>query len=143
MNSIKHLEELKKKIEEIPETSLSLQEQNIIKFIKRELEKELELFIKTEKNFEDKKWEGILSNLFQILQRTNAIFWFLLRPEVSSTLVGSKIVGVIDDLVNVLSYSVSEIIIRIKANMKEIGIESLTVNISATPPSITVSLTMK
>ncbi|MEM1626504.1 MAG: hypothetical protein QXV69_04380 [Sulfolobaceae archaeon] len=143
MNSIKYLEELKRKVDEIPETSLSLQEQNIMKFLKRELEKELELFIQTEKNFEEKKWEGLLSNLFQILQRTNAIYWFLLRPEVSSTLVGSKIAGIIDEIVNILSYSVSEIIMKIKLNIKEIGIDSITINISATPPSITLSITMK
>jgi hypothetical protein len=143
MEAVKLLEDTKLKIESISEAGLSFHEQEIIKFLKKELNKELILIYNFNKNFDVKRWEHVISNFFQLLQRTNIIYSFIMRPEIMTTLMNSKIYDIVDEVVTILSYSVNEAIMKIKSNLKEIGIESITVNISANPPSITISMVMK
>ncbi|AWR94625.1 hypothetical protein [Acidianus brierleyi] len=137
------MENLYREIEGLQQINLSLAEQGILSFLKEQARKEEDLILEFEKNISEKKWDESLISFFQLGQRTNLIFSYLVQPAVISSLSSSKIAEIAQDLVDCLSTTIAEAVISLKNNMKNIGIESITSSLNSNPPSINISLVLK
>jgi hypothetical protein len=134
---------LYQEIEGLQQINLSLAEQGILSFLKEQAKKEEDLITEFEKDISEKKWDESLVSFFQLSQRTNLIFSYLVQPAVISSLSSSKIAEIAQELVDCLSITIAEAIIALKNNMKNIGIESITASLNANPPSINISMVLK
>ncbi len=137
------MENLYQEIEGLQQVNLSLAEQGILLFLKEEAKKEENLILEFEKNISEKKWDDSLVSFFQLAQRTNLIFSYLVQPAVISSLSSSKIAKIAQDLVDCLSVTIAEAVISLKNNMKSLGIESITSSLNSNPPTINVSIVLK
>jgi len=137
------MENLYREIEGLQQINLSLAEQGILSFLKEEARKEEELILEFEKDISEKKWNESLVSFFQLSQRTNLIFSFLVQPAVISSFSSSKIAEIAQDLVDCLSAIIAEAVISLKNNMKNLGIESITSSLNSNPPTINISIVIK
>ncbi|AOL16995.1 hypothetical protein BFU36_10055 [Sulfolobus sp. A20] len=143
MKAIERLNETIGKINEINESELSISEVDLLKFLKNQMMKSKNLFEAFSRSIDQKDWDNVLSYTFQILQRSNSIFGYLTQPTVLSLVSKSRLAGVIDNISDTLAFSVSEMIVVLKQNNKVLNIDSITINISSNPPSLSVSLVIK
>ncbi|MCY0849533.1 hypothetical protein [Sulfuracidifex metallicus] len=136
-------DEVYEQLNSIRENELSFNEVDTVRFVKSQIQKIKGNISEIEKASQDKRWEEMLANFFQLLEKINVINIYLMQPTSLSMLMKEKISGVIENLIASISYSVAEATLLIKENAKEIGIESINVSVSGTPATINVSLSMK
>jgi hypothetical protein len=65
------------------------------------------------------------------------------QPAVFSMISRSKLSENIENIIDSLAFSVSEMIIVLKQNNKSLGIDTITVNMSSNPPSMSISVVIK
>ncbi|MEM0131195.1 MAG: hypothetical protein QXN74_03715 [Saccharolobus sp.] len=143
MKAIERLNESINKIDNVNENELSINEIDLLKFVKSQINKTKFLFQFFDKNVNEKVWDDVLSSAFQILQRVNAIFGYLAQPTVLSLVSKSRLSEIAENIIDTLAFSVSEMIIILKQNNKMLGIDSITVNIGSNPPSFSISVVIK
>ncbi|WOE50188.1 hypothetical protein RQ359_001696 [Sulfuracidifex metallicus DSM 6482 = JCM 9184] len=136
-------DEVYEQLNSIKENELSFNEVDTVRFVKSQIQKMKGNLSEIENASQDKRWEDMLANFFQLLEKINIINIYLLQPTSLSMLMKEKISGIIENLIASISYSVAEATLLIKENAKEIGIESINVSVSGTPATINVSLSMK
>jgi hypothetical protein len=136
-------DEVYEQLNSIRENELSFNEVDTVRFVKSQIQKIKGNLSEIENASHDKRWEEMLANFFQLLEKINVINIYLMQPTSLSMLMKEKISGIIENLIASISYSVAEATLLIKENAKEIGIESINVSISGTPATINVSLSMK
>ncbi|MUN29298.1 hypothetical protein [Sulfuracidifex metallicus] len=136
-------DEVYEQLNSIRENELSFNEVDTVRFVKSQIQKMKGNLSEIENASQDKRWEDMLANFFQLLEKINIINIYLLQPTSLSMLMKEKISGIIENLIASISYSVAEATLLIKENAKEIGIESINVSVSGTPATINVSLSMK
>ncbi|MEM0363586.1 MAG: hypothetical protein QXH75_07285 [Sulfolobaceae archaeon] len=144
MKAIERLSESINKIDSVNENELSINEIDLLRFVKTQINKTKFLFEIFDKSVNEKVWDDVLSSTFQILQRVNAIFSYLTQPTVLSLVSKkSKLSEIVENIIDTLAFSVSEMIIILKQNNKMLGIDSITVNIGSNPPSFSISVVIK
>ncbi|MEM4884409.1 MAG: hypothetical protein QXO77_02710 [Saccharolobus sp.] len=144
MKAIERLNESINKIDSVNENELSINEIDLLRFVKSQINKTKFLFEFFDKSVNEKVWDDVLSSTFQILQRVNAIFGYLTQPTVLSLVSKkSKLSEIVENIIDTLAFSVSEMIIILKQNNKMLGIDSITVNIGSNPPSFSISVVIK
>ncbi|MEM0304355.1 MAG: hypothetical protein QW685_04745 [Saccharolobus sp.] len=143
MKAIERLNESINKIDSVNENELSINEIDLLRFVKSQINKTKFLFQFFDKNVNEKVWDDVLSSAFQILQRVNAIFGYLAQPTVLSLVSKSRLSEIAENIIDTLAFSVSEMIIILKQNNKMLGIDSITVNIGSNPPSFSISVVIK
>ncbi|MEM1629210.1 MAG: hypothetical protein QW214_05730 [Saccharolobus sp.] len=144
MKAIERLSESINKIDSVNENELSINEIDLLRFVKSQINKTKFLFEIFDKSVNEKVWDDVLSSTFQILQRVNAIFSYLTQPTVLSLVSKkSKLSEIVENIIDTLAFSVSEMIIILKQNNKMLGIDSITVNIGSNPPSFSISVVIK
>ncbi|MEM3280694.1 MAG: hypothetical protein QW440_01875 [Saccharolobus sp.] len=143
MKAIERLNESINKIDSVNENELSINEIDLLRFVKSQINKTKFLFEFFDKNVNEKVWDDVLSSAFQILQRVNAIFGYLAQPTVLSLVSKSRLSEIAENIIDTLAFSVSEMIIILKQNNKMLGIDSITVNIGSNPPSFSISVVIK
>ncbi|BAB67356.1 hypothetical protein [Sulfurisphaera tokodaii] len=136
-------EDLIKKLETISEAGLSFNEAEILKFLKAESKKQLEIFDKLENSIKLQNWNEAISNFLILVERINVSLLFLLQPTNYSTLVNSRISSLFEEYLSIISLYVSSSLLQLRPNLKKIGIESITASISSNPPSINISMVIK
>ena len=136
-------EDLIRKLENTSEAGLSFNEAEILKFLKVETKKQLDIFNKLEESIKEQKWGEALSNLLILVERINVSLLFLMQPTNYSILVSSKISSLFEEYLSVISQSISYSLLELRPNLKKIGIESITATVSANPPSINISMVVK
>ncbi|MEM3291579.1 MAG: hypothetical protein QXY60_02375 [Saccharolobus sp.] len=143
MKAIERLNESINKIDSVNENELSINEIDLLRFVKSQINKTKFLFEFFDKSVNEKVWDDVLSSTFQILQRVNAIFGYLTQPTVLSLVSKSRLSETVENIIDTLAFSVSEMIIILKQNNKMLGIDSITVNIGSNPPSFSISVVIK
>jgi len=136
-------DEVYEQLNSIRENELSFNEVDTVRFVKSQIQKIKGNLSEIENASQNKRWEEMLANFLQLLEKINVINIYLMQPTSLSMLMKEKISGIIENLIASISYSVAEATLLIKENAKEIGIESINVSISGTPATINVSLSMK
>lgn len=136
-------EDLIKKLENTNEAGLSFNEAEILRFLKAESKKQLDIFKKFEENIKEQKWSEALSNFLILIERINVALLFLMQPTNYSILVNSKISDLFEEYLSIISLCVSNSLLELRPNLKKIGIESITASVSANPPSINISMVVK
>jgi len=130
-------------LNKINESELGINELDLLRFLKNQLSKSKSLFESFSKSIDEKRWDDVLSYTFQISQRVNSIFGYLVQPAVFSMISRSKLSENIENIIDSLAFSVSEMIIVLKQNNKSLGIDTITVNMSSNPPSMSISVVIK
>ncbi|WP_338603781.1 hypothetical protein V6M85_05040 [Sulfolobus tengchongensis] len=143
MKAVERLNETIDELNKINESELSINELDLLKFLKNQLLKSKTLFESFSKNVDEKRWDDVLSYTFQILQRINSIFGYLVQPTILSMISRSKLSAMVENIIDTLAFSASEMIVVLKQNNKSLGIDSITVNIGSNPPSISISVVIK
>ena len=138
------LDNLVKKLDEVSSTSLSFNENEALKFLKAEVKKQRELL----KNFEDalagERWAEALASFVLLAERINIIFVYIFQPSNITLLTSdSKISPYIEEYISLASLIISSGILKLRPNLKKIGVESINVSISANPPSVSLSMVVK
>ncbi|EZQ02096.1 MULTISPECIES: hypothetical protein [Acidianus] len=134
---------VKREIGDLRSNALSVTEQNILDFIENQVNKEDELFNAFEQSVNEKKFNEALILFFQVIQRTNLMYSYIFQPNIISMLANAKIATVVQDLIDCLSEIVADVVATIKANIKEMGLESISVTMLSNPPSINITLGIK
>lgn len=134
---------IRKELDKISETKLSVAEQGIVFFLKEQIEKEESLLSDFETMINQKNFSSALNSFFQLIQRTNLMYAYLIQPSILAMLSNEKISKLIQDVIDCVAQIVSDIVILFRDNLKQIGLESITVNINSNPPAINISLAIK
>ena len=134
---------LREELNSLSETSLSIAEQGILQFIKEQIDKEEELVNNFDKSTSEQNYDKAISDFFQLIQRTNLMYAYIMQPSVISMLSNEKFSKIVQDLVDCISQIISDVVLTFKHNIKQFGLESVSVNISSNPPSIGISLAIK
>lgn len=136
-------EDLIKKVESTSEAGLSFNEAELLKFLKVESKKQLEIFDKLDNSIKSQNWSEAISNFLILVERINVSLLFLMQPTNYSSLVNSRISSLFEEYLNVVSLYISSSLLELRPNLKKIGIESITASISANPPSVNISMVIK
>jgi len=136
-------EDFIKKLENTNEAGLGFNEAEILRFLKAEGKKQLDIFNKLEESIKEQKWSEALSNLLILVERINVSLLFLMQPTNYSVLVSSKISSLFEEYLSIVSLYISYSLLELRPNLKKIGIESITATVSANPPSISISMVVK
>ncbi|ACP36985.1 conserved hypothetical protein [Sulfolobus islandicus Y.G.57.14] len=143
MKAVERLDNTMAELNKINESELGINELDLLRFLKNQLSKSKSLFESFSKSIDEKRWDDVLSYTFQISQRVNSIFGYLVQPAVFSMISRSKLSENIENIIDSLAFSVSEMIIVLKQNNKSLGIDTITVNMSSNPPSMSISVVIK
>jgi len=144
MNAIERLDEcINELYYSVNESELSINEMDLLKFLRGQIIKSKSLLEIFSKSVNEKRWDDVLSSTFQLLQRANSIFGYLVQPTILSLVSKSKLSAIIENVIDSLAFAISEMIVVLKQNNKMIGIDSITVNIASNPPSVSVSVVIK
>ncbi|ACP34247.1 conserved hypothetical protein [Sulfolobus islandicus L.S.2.15] len=143
MKAVERLDNTMVELNKINESELGINELDLLRFLKNQLSKSKSLFESFSKSIDEKRWDDVLSYTFQISQRVNSIFGYLVQPAVFSMISRSKLSENIENIIDSLAFSVSEMIIVLKQNNKSLGIDTITVNMSSNPPSMSISVVIK
>ncbi|MUM64789.1 hypothetical protein D1867_05920 [Acidianus infernus] len=134
---------LREELNNLSETNLSIAEQGILQFIKEQIDKEEELVSNFDKSTSENNYDKAVSDFFQLIQRTNLMYAYIMQPSVLSMLSNEKFSKIVQDLLDCISQIISDVVLTFKHNMKQFGLESVNVNITSNPPSISISLAIK
>ncbi|ADB85895.1 hypothetical protein [Saccharolobus islandicus] len=143
MKAVERLDNTMAELNKINESELGINELDLLRFLKNQLSKSKSLFESFSKSIDEKRWDDVLSYTFQISQRVNSIFGYLVQPAVFSMISRSKLSENIENIIDSLAFSISEMIIVLKQNNKSLGIDTITVNMSSNPPSMSISVVIK
>ncbi|QGA53447.1 hypothetical protein GFS03_02010 [Sulfolobus sp. E5-1-F] len=143
MKAVERLNNTLAELNKINESELGINELDLLRFLKNQLSKSKSLFEYFSKSIDEKRWDDVLSYTFQISQRVNSIFGYLVQPAVFSIVSRSKLSENIENIIDSLAFSISEMIIALKQNNKSLGIDTITVNMSSNPPSMSISVVIK
>ncbi|MCH4815400.1 MAG: hypothetical protein QXY87_06775 [Saccharolobus sp.] len=143
MKAVERLDNTMAELNKINESELGINELDLLRFLKNQLSKSKSLFESFSKSIDEKRWDDVLSYTFQISQRVNSIFGYLVQPAVFSMISRSKLSENIENIIDSLAFSISEMIIALKQNNKSLGIDTITVNMSSNPPSMSISVVIK
>lgn len=134
---------LREELNNLSETNLSIAEQGILQFIKEQVDKEEELVSNFDKSTSENNYDKAISDFFQLIQRTNLMYAYIMQPSVLSMLSNEKFSKIVQDLLDCISQIISDVVLIFKHNMKQFGLDSVNVNITSNPPSISISLAIK
>jgi hypothetical protein len=134
---------LRRELNNLSETNLSIAEQGILQFIKEQVDKEEELVSNFDKSTSENNYDKAISDFFQLIQRTNLMYAYIMQPSVLSMLSNEKFSKIVQDLLDCISQIISDVVLTFKNNMKQFGLDSVNVNITSNPPSISISLAIK
>lgn len=143
MNSKEKISLIKQELDKLTGIKLSVAEQGIVAFVKEQVEKEELLITEFENMISQKNFNGAFSPFFQLIQRTNLTYAYLIQPSILAMLSDERISKLILEVIDCFAQIVSDVIILLKDNLKQMGIESITVNINSNPPSINISMAIK
>ncbi|AAK42444.1 hypothetical protein SULI_00480 [Saccharolobus solfataricus] len=143
MKAVERLDNTMVELNKINESELGINELDLLRFLKNQLSKSKSLFESFSKSIDEKRWDDVLSYTFQISQRVNSIFGYLVQPAVFSIISKSKLSENIENIIDSLAFSISEMIIVLKQNNKSLGIDTITINMSSNPPSMSISVVIK
>ncbi|ARM75654.1 hypothetical protein [Acidianus manzaensis] len=143
MISKEKISSIRKELDTLSESNLSVAEQGILSFLKEQVEKEENLLSEFENNINQKNYNDALTSFFQLIQRTNMMYVYVIQPSILSMLSNERISKIIQDTIDCIAQIISDIVILFKNNMKDFGLESLNININSNPPSISLSLAIK
>ncbi|BCU69492.1 hypothetical protein [Stygiolobus caldivivus] len=133
-----------KKLDELSSTSLSFNENEVVKFLKTETKKQRDLLKQFEDSISAQKWDEALASFILLTQRVNIIFIYIFQPANISLLTSdSKVSPYIEEYLSLASLVISSSILELRPNLKKIGVESINASISANPPSLSVSMVVK
>ncbi|AWR97011.1 hypothetical protein DFR86_05175 [Acidianus sulfidivorans JP7] len=143
MISKEKISSIRKELDSLSESNLSVAEQGILSFLKEQIEKEENLLSEFENNINQKNYGDALTSFFQLIQRTNMMYTYVIQPSILAMLSNERISKLIQDTIDCIAQIISDIVILFKNNMKEMGLESLNININSNPPAISLSLAIK
>jgi hypothetical protein len=133
-----------KKLDELSATSLSFNENEVVKFLKAETKKQRDLLKKFEDSISSQKWDEALASFILLTQRINIIFIYIFQPaNISLLTTESKVSPYIEEYISLASLVISSGVLELRPNLKKIGVESINASISANPPSINLSMVVK
>lgn len=66
-----------------------------------------------------------------------------MQPSVISSLMSGKIWEIAEKVLERISDLMGEVIVMLRRNLKDMGVESLSVSLNSSPPSFNVSIVMK
>ncbi|EWG08205.1 MAG: hypothetical protein ASUL_01085 [Candidatus Aramenus sulfurataquae] len=134
---------LYEEIEKVQKGNLSITEQGILNFLKDQIKMEEDVLSQFEKNYSENKSSEAITSFMTLVQRANVMFYYLVQPTVLSSFTSGKMEGLVQELIDALTFAVSEATMMIKSMSKGLGIDSLTVSLNSNPPSISVSMVFK
>ncbi|MEW9491976.1 MAG: hypothetical protein TQ35_0007245 [Candidatus Aramenus sulfurataquae] len=134
---------LYEEIEKVQKGNLSITEQGILNFLKDQIKMEEDVLSQFEKNYSENKSNEAITSFMTLVQRANVMFYYLVQPTVLSSFTSGKMEGLVQELIDALTFAVSEATMMIKSMSKGLGIDSLTVSLNSNPPSISVSMVFK
>ncbi|MBW9141400.1 MAG: hypothetical protein K1T65_06900 [Candidatus Aramenus sp.] len=134
---------LYEEIEKVQKGNLSITEQGILNFLKDQIKMEEDVLSQFEKNCSENKSSEAITSFMTLVQRANVMFYYLVQPTVLSSFTSGKMEGLVQELIDALTFAVSEATMMIKSMSKGLGIDSLTVSLNSNPPSISVSMVFK
>lgn len=144
MDSTRSLfEDLIKKLDSTNEAGLSFNEAEVLKFLRAESKKQLEIYSKLEDQLNSQNWDEALSNFLILIERINISLLFLMQPTNYSTIINSRIADIYEEYLSVISLLISSSLLKLRPNLKKIGVESINLSVSANPPSINLSMVIK
>jgi hypothetical protein len=133
-----------KKLDELSATSLSFNENEVVKFLKAETKKQRDLLKKFEDSISSQKWDEALASFILLTQRINIIFIYIFQPaNISLLTTESKVSPYIEEYISLASLVISSGVLELRPNLKKIGVESINASITANPPSISLSMVVK
>ncbi|MCI2415112.1 MAG: hypothetical protein MPF33_07735 [Candidatus Aramenus sp.] len=134
---------LYEEIEKVQKGNLSITEQGILNFLKDQIKMEEGVLSEFEKNCSENRSNEAITSFMTLVQRANVMFYYLVQPTVLSSFTSGKMEGLVQELIDALTFAVSEATMMIKSMSKGLGIDSLTVSLNSNPPSISVSMVFK
>ncbi|QKQ99676.1 hypothetical protein GWK48_04070 [Metallosphaera tengchongensis] len=143
MESKEKVKELLNNLDKIGGIGLSVAEQGIIAFSKMQLKKILESVEKFENSIKDKNWDQSIVSLIGTVEKVNILYAYLMQPSVLSSLMSSKVGEIAESSLDVLTDLMGEAITTMKRNLKEMGLETLSVSMNSSPPTFNISLSIK
>ncbi|AWR99656.1 hypothetical protein [Metallosphaera hakonensis] len=143
MKSKEKIGEVLSSMESMNYTGLSVAEQGILTFTKAQLKKILESADSLEQGVDSKSWDDVIVNFLNTVQRVNLLYAYLMQPSVISSLMSGKIWEIAEKVLERISDLMGEVIVMLRRNLKDMGVESLSVSLNSSPPSFNVSIVMK
>jgi|GEM_PF-1025561 hypothetical protein len=134
---------LSKDLESLEKVSLSMPEKDVLRFIRRELGRIIEISASIDSELESKNWVGATKDFVKLAERANLLLAAMTQPAIAPTLISGNLSEKMDNIMDFLVSAITEYLFAIKSNMKEVGIESITANLSASPPAINISMVIK
>ncbi len=97
-----------KKLDELSATSLSFNENEVVKFLKAETKKQRDLLKKFEDSISSQKWDEALASFILLTQRINIIFIYIFQPaNISLLTTDSKVSPYIEEYISLASLVIS------------------------------------
>ncbi|QGR19947.1 hypothetical protein [Stygiolobus azoricus] len=133
-----------KKLDELSATSLSFNENEVVKFLRAETKKQRDLLKKFEDSISSQKWDEALASFILLTQRINIIFIYIFQPaNISLLTTESKVSPYLEEYISLASLIISSGVLELRPNLKKIGVESINVSIATNPPSVNLSMVVK
>ncbi|MCY0859178.1 MAG: hypothetical protein OWQ54_01980 [Sulfolobaceae archaeon] len=143
MQSLTKVQGVFERLNSIKEAGLTINEQQLLKFLKSLVKKQEELLNSLQKAVDQKNWEEVLSLSLQLTQRCNAILAYSMQPTVLGSIMDTSLYQIIDEIMETSASCIAEVVMLLKKNFKEIGIDSITMNLITNPLSVNLSITLK
>ncbi|MBP1358139.1 MAG: hypothetical protein JZD40_06625 [Sulfolobus sp.] len=143
MESLTKVQSLSEKLNSIKEAGLSFNEIQLLKMLKIVVKKQEELLNNVKKAINGKRWSEVLGTALQLIQRCNMVMVYVMQPTIIGSINDPSLYESIDTLVETSTSCISELVTLLKHNSKDLGIESITMNLITNPLSVSVSITFK
>ncbi|BBD73768.1 hypothetical protein HS1genome_2157 [Sulfodiicoccus acidiphilus] len=130
-------------LEGINRTGLTMPESELLKYVEREWRTSMQLVERFNKDMGERRWFRAISAFLQLLQRANAAYSYLYQPTTVASLNNERVANIVNDVLGVLTDTVTRCVEEIKSSSKDMGVESVTLATSSFPPTLSVSVVVK
>jgi hypothetical protein len=140
MQSYETLIQVKEELGKINEAGLSYNETEALRFLKQESESLVRVAEEVSKSFSNNDLKGALASLMRFVARVNLFGSLLLQPVVISSLNNVTIRRALENLIESCISFVLESYLELAKRKSELGLKTISLNLVANPPAITMSL---
>lgn len=144
MNKTKgQLDEIIKSIGNNSDRSMSVTEAETMKFLQKQIEEYKASVEKFEKSLSTKDSREIFPSLVELTVRSNSVMAVLSSPTTMTAFQSPSLMSVLSKLIGVATSAVGEAVAEVKPILRDLGVDSVSLNVNPSPPGVSLSLVVK